>query len=348
MKLLSMAIIIAVSFCSVAWGQSGKPASLQQLASYIGPDREKILLAGAKTEGKVVWYTSLAGSSYKDLAAAFETKYPGVKVDIYRGTSQDLMAKISAEAQAKRFLVDTVETTLPLLRVIREDGLLTPYASPHLGKYPDEAKEKADKGLFFWAIDRESYVGVAYNKNSIPATAVPKNYEDLLKPEFKGKLGFATSDTGPRTIAAMLTFKGEEYLKKLGRQEITLHSLSARALLDLVVSGEVGASPTIFRSHASEVTGKGAPVSWVPMEVVPTNAGGVVVAARAPHAHAALLLADFILGPESQRILEKLDYGNATKDYGFKRWYPEGSLSTVQYDRESTKWEKILRDLGRK
>jgi len=75
---------------------------------------------------------------------------------------------------------------------------------------------------------------------------------------------------------------------------------------------------------------------------------GLVVAARAPHPHAALLLADFILGPESQSILEKLEYGNATKDYGFKRWYPERGLSTAQYDRENTKWEKILRDLGRK
>ncbi|MEK7340864.1 MAG: extracellular solute-binding protein [Candidatus Binatota bacterium] len=348
MKILSLAIIVAVNLCAVAWAQSGKPASLAELAAYTGADREQILLAGAKAEGKAVWYTSLAGSSYKQIAKAFEAKYPGVKIDIYRGTSQDLMAKISAEAQAKRFLVDTVETTLPLLRVLREDGHLTPFVSPHLGKYPDEAKEKADKGLLFWAVDRESYIGVAYNKNSIPASAAPKSYEDLLKPEFKGKLGLVTSDTGPRSIAAMLSVKGEEFLKKLKGQEVTLHTLSARALVDLVASGEVGASPTIFRSHASEVAKKGAPVGWVPMEVVPTNAGGVVVAAGAPHPHAALLLADFILGPESQSILEKLDYGNATKDYGFKRWYPERGLSTAQYDRENTKWEKILRDLGRK
>lgn len=349
MKILTAAILIIVLHVfSMAWGQGVKPASLAELAAYTGADREKILLASAKSEGRVVWYTSLAGSSYKEIARAFEAKYPGVKVEIYRGTSQDLMAKISAEAQARRFLVDAVETTLPLLRVMREDGLLTPYTSPHLGKYPEEAKEKADKGLYFWAIDRESYIGVAFNKNSIPATAVPKSYEDLLRPEYKGKLGFATSDTGPRTIGALLTIKGEEFLKKLKRQEVTLHSLSARALLDQVVSGEVGASPTIFRSHSSEVMKKGAPVSWAPMEVVPTNAGGVVLAAGAPHPHAAILLVDFILGPEAQRILEKLEYGNADKDYGFKRWYPEKGLTTAQYDRENTRWEKMLRELGRK
>ncbi len=348
MKILATATFIAVHVFSMAWGQGVKPSSLAELAAYTGAERENILLAGAKREGKVVWYTSLAGSSFKEIAKAFEAKYSGVKVETYRGTSNELLARISAEAQAKRFLVDTVETTLPLLRVMREGKLLTPFTSPHVGKYPDESKEKADKGLLFWAIDRESYIGVAINKNSIPATAVPKSYDDLLKPEFKGKLGFATSDTGPRTIGAMLTFKGEEFLKTLKRQEVTLHTLSARALVDLVASGEVGASPTIFRSHASELKEKGAPVEWMPMEVVPTNAGGVVVAARAPHPHAALLLADFILGPEAQKILEKLQYGNVTKDYGYKKWYPEAGLTTDQYEKANVKWEKILRELGRK
>ena len=44
------------------------------LAAYTGADREQRLLAGAKTEGKVVWYTSLAGSSYKELAKGFEVE----------------------------------------------------------------------------------------------------------------------------------------------------------------------------------------------------------------------------------------------------------------------------------
>ncbi|MGH7773858.1 MAG: ABC transporter substrate-binding protein [Candidatus Binatia bacterium] len=348
MRILSTTILFVLSMVPLAWCQGAKPASLAELAATAGADREQKLIAGAKSEGKVVWYTSLAGSSYRDIAKAFEAKYPGVKVETYRGTSNELLARISAEAQAKRFLVDTVETTIPLLRIMRENKLLTPFTSPHLAKYPDESKEKADKGLSFWAIDRESYIGVAFNKGSIPATAVPKSYDDLLKPEFKSKLGFATSDTGPRTIGALLTFKGEEFLKMLKKQEVSLHSLSARALIDLVASGEIGASPTIFRSHASELKEKGAPVEWMPMEVVPTNTGGVVVAARAPHPHAALLLADFILGPEAQKILEKLHYGNPSKDYGYKKWYPEGGLTTDQYEKANTRWEKILRDLGRK
>ena len=104
--------------------QAKKPTTLSDLVAYTGADREKILVSGAKAEGKVVWYTSLAGSSYKELAQGFEKKYPGVKVDVYRAASNELMARITAEAKARQYLVDTIETTLPLLKSLREDGLL--------------------------------------------------------------------------------------------------------------------------------------------------------------------------------------------------------------------------------
>jgi len=318
------------------------------LAAYSGADREQVLAVGAKAEGKVVWYTSLAGGSYKELAASFEKKYPGVKVEAYRGSSQDLLARITAEAQARRFLVDSVESTMPLMKAMRDDKLIAPFYSPHLGKYPPEAKEKADRGLISWASARESYIGVAYNKKLIGAKDTPKNFDDLLKPAFKDKLAFATSDTGSRMIAAMLQFKGEEYVRKFKPQNVRLYAVSGRALLDLVISGEVGVSPTIFRNHALVAIEQGAPVAWVPMDIVPTNAGAVTPAARAPHPHAALLFNDFILGPEGQKILEKFEYGSASSDYGFKRWYPEQGLTTEQYEKANDRWDKLLREIGRK
>jgi hypothetical protein len=80
--------------------QPAKPTTLAELAVYSGADREHLLVAGARKEGKIVWYTALAGGSYKDLARAFEAKY-GVPVEAYRGASRDLIAKVLAEAQAK-------------------------------------------------------------------------------------------------------------------------------------------------------------------------------------------------------------------------------------------------------
>ena len=327
--------------------QTKQPRTLSELVGYTGADREKILVAGAKAEGKVTWYTSLAGSSYKELAQGFEKKY-GVKVDVYRAASNDLMARITAEAKARQYLVDTIETTLPLLKSLREDGLLAVYTSPHLQKYPAHAKEKAGNGLYYWGVNRESFIGVGYNPNSIPAGAVPKNFDGLLNPQLKGKMGMTTSDTGVRMMGAILKFKGDGFAGKLKAQDVSLHSVSGRAMADLAISGEVPISPSIFRDHAMESKLKGAPIDWVAMEGVPTNAGATSIVYQAPHPHGAVLLADFILSPEGQKILEDLQFGSPSKDFGFKRWYPEAGLNTEQYDREATKWQKALREIGRK
>ena len=172
-------------------------------------------------------------------------------------------------------------------------------------------------------------MGVGYNTNLIPPAVVPKSYADLLKPELKGKIGFVSNETGTRTLGSILKVKGEEFVKKLRVQDITLYSVSGRAMADLVMSGEVALSPTIFRDHAMEAKAKGAPIDWTPMEAVPTNAGGVVIVAQAPHAHAAVLLTDFLLGPEAAKILGDLEYGSVFKPVTYKLWYPEAGMSTA-------------------
>src|SRR3990170_8396612 len=100
--------MLLLTVAPASWAQTAKPMSFAQLAAYNKPDREKVLYEGAKAEGKVTWYTSLAGNSYKELAAAFEAKYPEVKVETYRATRQEMGARILAEAQARRYIVDTI------------------------------------------------------------------------------------------------------------------------------------------------------------------------------------------------------------------------------------------------
>ena len=346
MKVFFNAVLIALGLASSGWAQS--KMSLAQLAAYNKPDREKVLYAGAKAEGKIMWYTSLAGGSYKELANAFEARYPGVKVEAYRGTRQELGARIMAETQANRPIVDTIETTLPLLKLLRDNNLLVPYYFPTQAKYPEHVKEKGPKGLYFWAIDRESHIGLAYNKNSIPGHQAPKNYDGLLRPELKDKIGFAGSDTGVTVVGAMIKLRGEEYLKKLRGQNPVVHNVSGRALLDLVISGEIGVSPTTFRNHVEVSLKANAPIEWIPMDVVPSNSGSTAVSAQAPHPHAALLLADFILGEGGQKVLAEYEYGSPLKEYGFKRWYPEQGLTTDQYEKLDARWNKELRALTRK
>ena len=348
MRVFLLLMLVVAGWITSAWAQSGKSMSVAELAAYKKPDRERVLYEGAKKEGKLMWYTSLTGGPNTDAPKVFEAKYPGIKLDVYRSDSDGIIQRVMQEAQAKRYIVDSIETTFPILKVMQENKLLAPYFSPHLAQYSDEAKEKADRDLVYWTTDRESYISVSYNTNSVQGNAVPKNFDDLLNPELKGKIGFATTDTGARVIAAMLKSKGPEFVQKLKAQQISLHPVSGRAILDMVVSGELGVSPTTFLSHARVSISKGAPIKWVPMDLVPANAGGVALPANAPHPHAALLFGDFLLSPEGQKFLGKYGLDSAMSKPEFKRFYAEAGMSAAQYEKENEKWEKLLRELGKK
>ena len=93
-KIITIILLAILNLPDSIHAQGKKPATLAELVAYTGADREQILAAGAKAEGKVIWYTSLAGSSYKELAQGFEKKYPGVKAEVYRAASNELLARI--------------------------------------------------------------------------------------------------------------------------------------------------------------------------------------------------------------------------------------------------------------
>ena len=341
-------ILLSLLLPSLSGAQTRKPMTVAELVTYSGKDREQVLYAGAKNEGKITWYTSLAGESYKAMVKAFESKYPGVKVEAYRVSGSDMTTRMYEESKAKKYIADTVETTEGNLMFMRDAFLLRPYYSPHFSAYPEDAKEKGERELYFWAIARESYIGFAYNKKLLAKSAVPKNYEGLLHPELKGRMGVSISDPSYKVIGAMLKTRGPEFVRKLKIQEIALHSIIPPALLDLIASGEVLASPAIFRNHTLNAIARGAPVEWVPMDIVPTNVGGAAIAAQPPHPHGALLLADYLLGAEGQGVLEKFEYGSAAKNLGFKKWRPDHGITTDKYEKELERWEKLLKEISRR
>jgi iron(III) transport system substrate-binding protein len=348
MKYTSFIFSALLVLPSLTSAQPRKPATIAELVTYRGPDREQLLYAGAKSEGKVVWYTSLAGDSYKELAKAFENKFPGVKVESYRAAGADLVARLQEEAKARRNIADTIETTEGSLIFLRDDKLLRPYDSPYLDKYPEDGKERAEKGLVYWALARESYIGFTYNKTLVPKDAVPRNFDGLLHPQLKGKMGISIGQTSDKIIGAMLKTKGEEMVRKLKGQEIKLYSIEAPALVNTIASGEIAASPAIFQTHTLLAASKGAPVEWIPMDLVPTNVGSAAITVNPPHPHAALLMADFLLSPAGQQVLEKYYYGSGAKDYGFKKWRPERGLTTDQYEKDLERWDKLLNAITRK
>jgi iron(III) transport system substrate-binding protein len=348
LKILNGALFFLFCASTAAWCQTTKPSSPAEIASYTGPDRERLLVEGAKREGKVVWYTTLAVVQNKQIAGTFEAKYPGVKVEIYRTGSSALVQRVLNESQARRHIADAFETTLAGLLTFRDNQLLLPYTLPNIAAFPQESKEKGPGNLVYWTTDRESYLGFAYNKNLVSAADVPKNFDGLLKPALRDKLGLSGDDSGARVIGAMVKVKGEEFVKRLKEQNIRAYMMAGSALTQLVAAGEVPASPSQFYSATHVAAKKGAPVVWVPMDINVVGAGGAAVYAHTQRPHAALLFVDFLLSAEGQKLLEELDFGSPRKDYGFKRWYPEKEGTLAQYEQALERWHKLLKDIIRK
>ena len=83
MKILTITLVFLLFVSSPAWTQTAKPVSLADLAAYAGADRERVLLDGAKREGKLVWYTTLAADQNKQLRAGYKGSYAfREKIDI--------------------------------------------------------------------------------------------------------------------------------------------------------------------------------------------------------------------------------------------------------------------------
>jgi iron(III) transport system substrate-binding protein len=347
MKILGVALLILVTTSSFSFGQTKKPRTLDELAAYTGADRHQILLDGAKAEGKVVWYTSLSGV-YRELVDAFKRKYPDIAVEVYRAGSTDLGPRLLNEAQAGRYVADALESTPGLLMLLRERGLLKAYTSPELSRYPDEAKTKADGARIYWVTDREAYLGFGYNTRQIASAEIPKNFQDLLRPELKGKLAVTTESSTSRVVGTLIKYKGEEFVKRLRAQEIRLFKASSAGFLDLIAAGEVAGSFVVFQNQVTVKKEKKAPVDWVPLDGVPTNAGGSAIVANAPHPHAALLFTDFIIGAEGQKLMEQFRYGVAWKEYPFKREYPERGMSSAEYENAEDKWLQLTRSISKK
>jgi ABC-type Fe3+ transport system substrate-binding protein len=117
-------------------------------------------------------------------------------------------------------------------------------------------------------------------------------------------------------------------------------------MVDLIASGEIGACLHVFRNHAIVSAERGSAVGWVPMELVPTNTGGVALASQPPHPFAAMLLVDFLL-TDAVKILDRFHYGHPTNDYGFKRWYQDQGRTLEQLEKDAAKWEKLAKEITR-
>jgi iron(III) transport system substrate-binding protein len=340
--LLATGILIFSGIDALA---ASAPMSVSQLALYQEADRETILIQGAKKEGQVVFYNS--HTWFKAVAQEFEKKYPFIKVAEWRAEGADVMKRAIEESQAGRFLADVVESTAGNIGNIYNNRLLQEHRSPELRFFDDDVTKKGKSGVYYWA-DRETYISLGFNTSHIPAAEAPKRLNDLLDPKWKGKMSLAGGGTAARWVGAVVEMAGREFIEKLSVQNVNVHNLSGAALANLVVTGEVPMSPTIFDSNIFVAKRKGAAVEWRPVDPVVANVGYSGLVAKAPHPHAALLFLDYIHSKEGQQFIVKgglsspRDDVESLVDQKFKKTYFEAKYSVEEYEKKVSEWEGLI------
>ena len=345
-KKLPIALIIILLSAARVFAASA-PMTGAQIALYQGADREKILVEGAKREGQFTLYTS--HTWFKTFVREFEKKYPFVRASEWRNDSKNIIRKVTEEAKAGRVLADIVESTSDGLGVLKREGLFQEYFSPEARFYPNDLKPRGKNG-FFYLPNRETYNSLAFNTKSLPPATAPRSLKDLADPRWKGKMAITSTTTGARWVGNVMESLGREFLDKLADQDISVQDMAPAALINLVVSGEIPLSPTIFDANVTLAKQKGAPVEWRPLEPVVTTVGSAALLAKATNPHTALLFIDYLLSKDGQQLIMKGGLWSPREDVGsveqkFKKNYLDEKYSSEEMEVKLGQWENLLRQL---
>jgi ABC-type Fe3+ transport system substrate-binding protein len=273
------------------------------------------LIARAKAEKEVVYYTELiVDQIVRPLAAAFERKY-GIKVSYWRGDSQAAALRLAMEHKAARMQADVWSTASGIGALI-DGGLIERFAIANAAALGSEFRDPGG----YWVATNMIVIGAAVNTGLVAERDRPRSFEDLLPPRWRGQMVWKPNDiTGAwGFIGNVLTTMGEErglgLLRKLAAQNIAPVGASTRAILDSVIGGEhalvLGVS-----AHNTEISRKaGAPVAWLPLEAAWATPHAIGVTSAAPHPNAARLFVDFAVSREGQEIFRGAGYLPARPD----------------------------------
>ena len=282
-------------------------------------ERESHLLLGAKSEGTVVLYANIEMPMLQSLKSDFEKRFPGIKMDLWRGAGVKTPNRVSTEARAGRFAVDVISLGNEHVPLMLQFRLVGRYVSPERRFLPDDSKDREG----YWTSYRRALPVIAYNTRLVSAKEAPRNYEEFLTQKWKGD--FAIDMEPHMATMGWLKLWGfektEKFMASLVKNDVVVrkgHDL----LTELLCAGEFKGAIELYAhrvAYAKHV--EGCPVEMIYPDPTPGALTHLLIAKRAPHPHAAALLFDYIFSEAGQKILA--DQGALVNRKGIRPKYPE-------------------------
>jgi iron(III) transport system substrate-binding protein len=305
-------------------------------------ERQAALVKEAKKEKMVVWYAPMNREDLRQFTTGFEAEYPFLKVEVLTSGPQSLLNRILTEHRAGKYNYDTLNIRSSALYTLKKANAIMRYDTPYrrglrAGFYD---KEGYFNGL--WA----SLLVYLFNTHQLTHAQAPKSIDDLLQPQWKGKLGM--DQDADDWLAALLDYygdeKGKQIARSLGAQNLNIRK--GRTLVSqLVAAGEFPVQIDAHHHEAVSLRQAGAPVDYIfPEPFVPVKSvSAFVMSSQPPHPYAAALLVDFMLSKKGQEIAFRQKRWPAFKELASGGPDDVGNRKTVVPDAD--KWGSRYQEL---
>ena len=310
--------------------------------TYAGADRGERLITKAREEGSLTLYTSIATTESAPLARAFESKY-GVKVQLWRALSENVVQRALTESRGGRHGMDVVETNAPEVEALAREATVAPFHSPYLADLPAWAIPPHRR----WFADRANLWVVGYNTGKVRPEELPATLEGFGDPRWNGRLALEATDSD--WMYGVVNFMGEERGLALFRKLAGLKPEMRKGhilVAQLVAAGELPVCLTIYNGNADSIKAKGGPIDWAAVEPLVGRPQAIALAKNAAHPHAALLFADFMLSPEGQKLLADLGrIPSSRTQRTLLDQYRHVMVDPVKWLNEAPKWQQVWTEL---
>ena len=263
---------------------------------------EAVDLAAAKREGKVTLYTSAPIAAAQKMANAFQQKY-GITVELFRSGGAQVLRRFMMEQEAGHAGCDVLVSSDPAAvhRFRATRGSFLPFKPEGFDKVPPGLRDP--DGQF--VAQRVSLISIYGRTDLFPLSDMPKTWDDLLAPRFKGKMvmtnpAFTSLQLG--VVAMLSKLRGWQFFERLYSNDMVLVQGNEQAL-NLVKSGERPVAAGADSQYANEARMAGHRIANVfPSDGTFAIPATTSVVKTSKNPNAAKLLAEYTLSLEAQQL----------------------------------------------